>query len=95
MRKEGLESRTEIDVPAPEFTEERLRILVVMRSEFAVFAGVFVHCISVIPNTKITKKQSISPATSLNVSINIYQPIHLAEIRCNAYLCISISAIQK
>ena len=43
MRKVGLESRAEIDVPAPEFTEERLRILVVMRSEFAVFAGVFVH----------------------------------------------------
>ena len=43
MRKEGLESRAEIDVPAPEFAEERLRVIVVMRSEFAVFAGVFVH----------------------------------------------------
>ena len=89
MRKEGLESRAEINVPAPEFTEERLRILVVMRSEFAVFARVFVHGISVIPNTKITKKAAnTSPATPLNESFNHYQSIHLAEIRGNSYLCI-------
>ena len=43
MREVSLESRAEIDVPTPEFTEERLRILVVMCSEFTVFTGILSH----------------------------------------------------
>ena len=43
MREIALESRAEIDMPAPEPADEGLGILVVMRAEFAVFAGVFVH----------------------------------------------------
>lgn len=43
MREIALESRAEIDMPTPEPADERLRVLVVMRAQFAVFAGVFVH----------------------------------------------------
>ena len=68
MRKISLESRAEVDVPAPESTEERFRILVVMRSEFAVFAGVFVHGNNLIINYK--KENSLI----LNHPINFQSP---------------------
>ena len=37
------ESRAEIDMPTPEPFHEGFRVLVVMRVELAVFAGVFIH----------------------------------------------------
>ena len=43
MSKIGLKSRAEIDMPTPESTEERFGILVVMRAQLAVFAGVLGH----------------------------------------------------
>ena len=43
MREIALESRAEIDMPAPEPADERLGVLVVMRAQLAVFAGVFGH----------------------------------------------------
>ena len=43
MREIALESRAEVDMPPPEPADEGLGILVVMRAEFAVFAGEFVH----------------------------------------------------
>ena len=43
MGEIGLEAGAEVDVPAPEPTHERFRVLVVMRAELAVFAGVLGH----------------------------------------------------
>ena len=43
MGEIGLEARAEIDMPTPETTHERFRVLVVMRAELAVFAGVLGH----------------------------------------------------
>ena len=43
MGEIGLEARAEVDVPAPEPTQEGFGILVVMRAELAVFAGVLGH----------------------------------------------------
>jgi hypothetical protein len=43
MGKVSLPTGTEVDVPAPEPAEERFRILVVLCSKFAVFAGVLCH----------------------------------------------------
>ena len=43
MGEIGLEARAEIDVPTPEPPEEGFGVLVVMRAEFAVFAGVLGH----------------------------------------------------
>lgn len=39
----GLEAGAEVDVPAPDAAEHRFRILVVVRSELAVLAGVLCH----------------------------------------------------
>ena len=39
----GLEAGAEVDVPPPDAAEHRFRILVVMRSELAVLAGVLCH----------------------------------------------------
>jgi hypothetical protein len=43
MGKIGLKARAEIDMPTPEPTHEGSWVLVVMRTELAVFAGVFFH----------------------------------------------------
>ena len=39
----GLEARAEIDVPAPETTDDRLGILVVVSPELAGLAGIACH----------------------------------------------------
>ena len=54
MREIALESRAEIDMPTPESADERLGILVVVRAELAVFAGVFVHGESVFSKCRKT-----------------------------------------
>ena len=46
MGKKGLKARAEIDVPTPEPTHEGFRVLVVMRAELAVFAGVLGHSVN-------------------------------------------------
>ena len=43
MSEVGLEARAEVDVPAPEPTYDRFRILVVVRSQLTVFAGILCH----------------------------------------------------
>ena len=43
MGEIGLEARAEVDVPPPDAAEHRFRILVVMRSELAVLAGILCH----------------------------------------------------
>ena len=60
MREVSLESWAEIDVPAPEAAEERFWILVVIRSEFAVFAGVLCHGISVYNHKVILTRNPFS-----------------------------------
>ena len=39
----GLEAGAEVDVPPPDAAEHRFRILVVVRSELAVLAGILCH----------------------------------------------------
>ena len=46
MGKIGLKARAEIDMPTPEPTHEGFRVLVVMRAELAVFAGVLGHSVN-------------------------------------------------
>ena len=43
MGEIGLEAGAEIDMPAPDAAEDRFGILVVMRPELAVFAGILCH----------------------------------------------------
>ena len=44
MGEIGLETRTEVDMPAPEPAPERLRTLLIMRPELAGLAGIMLLC---------------------------------------------------
>ena len=68
MREIALESRAEIDMPAPEPAEEGLGILVVVRAEFAGGAGGFVHGDDIVSSKTI---YSSSPSARFETSSSI------------------------